>query len=142
MRMASLYDAHRLPPSPYFAAVGLGGTGGGKDAKSNGEACKAQLSAYDLPCDRFGGFQSDHAGLAERKNLFDEVIPSICRSKGLPIPIMSINDIGDEAHKDPLIWKIISQLLFGKDTATPYDFHPLQVIVSCCVSLFHWVLLF
>lgn len=108
----------------------------GKDAVTNAKEDFINLQSIEAPAAKHGGTCSDHAAMAEGRELGKlviaaaaaAVIPAVVgdapRLRGLTVNA----NLGDEQHKHPLEWKVIDEAIFGPDTGGIQAAHHKQLL--------------
>jgi hypothetical protein len=112
--------------SPEFSILNLSPTPG-KDANSNSDEDIHYMKKSKLPLEQFNGSNMDHAALAEGRLLASKIDTILFEKNGTHLK-GAIYDVGDNAHKTALVWKVLSEAVNGKDTGTIQDFHPYQIL--------------
>jgi hypothetical protein len=103
----------------------------GKDAVTNANEDMINIASLKLDVQRHGGSTSDHAAMAEGRELGVLVIAAsaaAAASTGVISRRVVQAVIGDEMHKHPLIWKAIDEGTFGVDQASIQNRHHKQLL--------------
>jgi len=100
----------------------------GKDSVTNAKEDFINLQSIEAPVGKHGGTCSDHAALAEGRELGKLVIAAAATAAPRPHDLEVQANLGDEMHKAPLVWKVIDEGTFGPDNGGIQSPHHKQLL--------------